>query len=72
MTLKQLMISKKIEQRQSSLVDLMLREEDFEKRSKDLETSLEEAKTEEEITVVESAIDELDKDKTDVGEKNQL
>lgn len=69
MTLKQLMISKKIEQRKSALADLMLREEDFEKRSKDLESSLEEAKTEEEISTVEGAIDDLDKEKTDVDEK---
>lgn len=69
MTLKQLMISKKIEQRNSALADLMLREEDFKKRGQDLEASLEEAKSEEEIATVESAIDELDKDKTDVAEQ---
>ncbi|MEK3955377.1 phage major capsid protein [Psychrobacillus sp. FSL K6-1464] len=69
MTLKQLMISKKIEQRQSALADLMLREEEFEKRSQDLESSLEEAKTEEEISTVEGEVDELDKEKTDVDEK---
>lgn len=69
MTLKQLMISKKIEQRNSALADLMLREEDFKKRSQDLEASLEEAKSDEEIATVESAIDDLDKDKTDVAEQ---
>lgn len=69
MTLKQLMLNKKIEQRKSSLADLMLREEDFEKRSKDLETALEEAKTEEEISTVEGEIDALDTDKADVTEK---
>lgn len=69
MTLKQLMIGKKIEQRKSALADLMLCEEEFEKRSLDLEVSLEEAQTDEEVAVVESAIDELDKDKTDVTEK---
>jgi HK97 family phage major capsid protein len=69
MTLKQLMISKKIEQRKSSLADLMIREEDFEKRSKDLETALEEAKTEEEISTVEGEVDALETDKADVAEK---
>lgn len=69
MTLKQLMIGKKIEQRKSALADLMLREEDFEKRSQELESSLEEATTDEEISTVEGAIDELDKEKTDVDEK---
>lgn len=69
MTLKQLMIAKKIEQRQSALADLMLREEDFQKRSQDLESSLEEAKTDEEISTVEGAIDDLEKEKSDVEEK---
>lgn len=69
MTLKQLMINKKIEQRKSLLADLMIREEDFQKRSKELETALEEAKTDEEISTVESEVDSLETDKADVAEK---
>lgn len=72
MTLKQLMVSKKIEQRKSALVDLMLREEEFENRSTELVTALEKAKTDEEITTVESEIDKLDNDKQDVANKKSV
>ncbi|MEK5429705.1 phage major capsid protein [Lysinibacillus sp. FSL R7-0073] len=72
MTLKQLMISKKIEQRKSTLVDLMLREEEFQNRSAELVTALEEAKTEEEISTVESQIDKLDSDKEEVTNKKSV
>lgn len=69
MALKQLMIQKKIDQRKSSLADLMLREEQFKTRSEELETALGEAKTEEEINAVEESINTLDTEKTDVEEK---
>lgn len=69
MTLKQVMISKKIEQRQSALADLLLREEGFKQRSADLEAALNEAKTDEEISTVESEINAFEADKTDVTEK---
>ncbi|MFL1998357.1 phage major capsid protein [Lysinibacillus irui] len=72
MTLKQLMVSKKIEQRKSALVDLMLCEEEFENRSTELVTALEKAKTDEEITTVESEIDKLDSDKQEVANKKSV
>ncbi|WP_336636850.1 phage major capsid protein [Lysinibacillus fusiformis] len=72
MTLKQLMVSKKIEQRKSTLVDLMLREEEFQNRSAELVTALEEAKTEEEISTVESEINKLDSDKEEVTNKKTV
>lgn len=72
MTLKQLMVSKKIEQRKSALVDLILREEEFENRSTELVTALEKAKTDEEITTVESEIDKLDSDKQEVANKKSV
>ncbi|WP_446936688.1 phage major capsid protein [Lysinibacillus fusiformis] len=72
MTLKQLMLSKKIEQRKSALVDLMLREEEFQNRSAELVTALEEAKTEEEISTVESEINKLDSDKEEVTNKKTV
>lgn len=72
MTLKQLMVSKKIEQRKSALVDLMLREEDFENRSTELVAALEKAQTDEEITTVESEIDKLDSDKQEVANKKSV
>lgn len=59
MTLRQLMINKKLEQRNSKLVDLMLREEGFKKREDDLGVSIEEAKTDEEVETVSAEIDKL-------------
>lgn len=72
MTLKQLMVSKKIEQRKSTLVDLMLREEEFQNRSAELVAALEEAKTDEEISTVESEINKLDSDKEEVASKKSV
>lgn len=73
MTLKQLMIRKKIEQRQSTLAELMIREEEIEKRSKDLEAAIDEAKTDEEIATVETETEAVEAEKTDVdGKKGAL
>jgi len=69
MALKQLMISKKIEQRKSALTELLTQEVGFNTRSSELETSIEEAKTDEEIAVVEEEITRLDADKADLDEK---
>lgn len=68
MALKQLMIQKKIDQRNSSLADLMLREEGFKTRSEELEAALGEAKTDEEINTVEESINVLDTEKAGVEE----
>lgn len=73
MTLRQLMIRKKIEQRQSTLAELMIREEDVQKRSKDLETAIDEAKTDEEIAAVEEEAGAIETEQTEIdGEKSAL
>jgi HK97 family phage major capsid protein len=69
MSLKQLMLSKKIEQRKSTLAELIIQEEGFVTRSKELEAALGEAKTDEEINTVEESITALETEQTDVEEK---
>ncbi|NOW86771.1 HK97 family phage major capsid protein [Clostridium beijerinckii] len=73
MALRQLMISKKIQQRKSSLDELLTQEADLNKRAADLETAIEEAKTDEEIATVEEAISTLDTEKEELeGKKTTL
>lgn len=67
--LKQLMITKKIEQRKSELADLLIKDEEFEKRSQDLEVLIEEARTDEEIKVVEEEIEKLEKEKQEHSDR---
>jgi HK97 family phage major capsid protein len=69
MAIRQLMISKKIGQRKSSLAELLTQEEAFRTRSAELEKALEEAKTDEEIAAVEEEVDKLEKEQTDLDEK---
>ncbi|UZQ51593.1 phage major capsid protein [Clostridium kluyveri] len=69
MAIKQLMISKKIEQRKSALAELLKTETDLNKRAADLEQSIEEAKTDEEIAAVEEETNKLDNDKTEFDKK---
>lgn len=69
MALRQLMISKKIEQRKASLAELQTQEESLNTRSAELESAIDEAKTDEEIAVVEGEIEKLDADKAEVEEK---
>ncbi|MDM8151641.1 phage major capsid protein [Priestia megaterium] len=69
MALRQIMLAKKIEQRKSSLADLLLQEEDFTTRSKELEKAIEEAATDEEIQTVEESITELDAEKEEHEQK---
>ncbi|WP_186578049.1 phage major capsid protein [Aquibacillus kalidii] len=66
MALRQLTISRKIEQRKNTLTELLSKEEEFTTRSQELETSLEEAKTDEEIAVVEEAVTKFE------GEQEQF
>lgn len=73
MALRQLMISKKIQQRKSSLEELLTQEADLNKRAADLEKSIEEAATDEEITTVDEAISTLDTEKEELeGKKATL
>lgn len=69
MAIRQLMLSKKIEQRKANLTELLKTGHDLDKRASDLEKSIEEAKTDEEIAAVEEETDKLDKDKADFDEK---
>ncbi|TDL34572.1 phage major capsid protein [Jeotgalibacillus sp. S-D1] len=69
MALKQLMLAKKIDQRKSSLAELITNEEGLNKRSSDLESSIEEAQTEEEVKVVEEEIEKLEGEKSEHDEK---
>lgn len=67
--LKQLMLSKKIEQRKAELNELLEQEKTFKTRSEELELSIEEAKTDEEIAVVDGEIEKLDAEKVKLDEK---
>lgn len=67
--LRQLMLSKKIEQRKASLAELLIEEEGFNTRSAQLEAAIEEATTEEEIATVEEEVSKLDSEKAVFAEK---
>lgn len=70
MALKQLMLSKKIEQRKAALAELTKTKDALDKRAKDLETSIGEAKTDEEIAAVDEETTKLEADQKDFDEKN--
>ncbi len=67
--LKQLMLSKKIEQAREILEGYTEEEEKFATRSEELEGAIEEAETDEEIETVEDEIDKLAKDKEELEKK---
>lgn len=69
MALKQLMISKKIEQRKASLVELVSKEESLNTRAAELEAAIGEAQTDEEIAVVEESVEQLDAERAELEEK---
>ncbi len=69
MALKQLMLSKKIEQRKASLTELVTQEEGLKTRAAELETAIGEAKSDEEMAAVEEEVSKLDADKEDLEEK---
>ena len=62
MALKQLKLNIELKQKRSALAALMAKQADFKKRAEQLEKSLEEAETEEDINIVKNAIDELEKE----------
>jgi len=73
MALRQLMLSKKIEQRKASLAELVAKEDEFKTRSEGLEAAIDEAQTDEEIALVEGEITKLDEDRADIeGKKGKL
>lgn len=69
MAIRQLMLSKKIEQRKSSLAELQTQQEGLTTRSAELEKALEEAKTDEEIAAVEEEVNKLESEQSDLNEK---
>lgn len=69
MALKQLMLAKKISQRKSLLEELLKLDEGYTTRSAELEQSVEEAKTDEEVATVEEEINTLETEKVAHDEK---
>lgn len=69
MALKQLMLSKNIEQRKAELVGLQEQETVLKTRAAELEAAIEEAQTDEEIALVDEEINKLDTDKDALEEK---
>lgn len=63
------MISKKIEQRKNDLAELLIQEEELQKRSEELESAATEAQTEEELAVVEEEVEKLEAQKVELEQK---
>lgn len=68
MALRQIMLSRKIEQKKNELAALREKDADFQTRETDLEKSIEEAQTEEEQTAVEEEIEKFETEKTEHDE----
>lgn len=69
MALRQLMLSKKIEQRKAALAEIQEQETALQKREADLEAAIDEAKTEEEIKATEEEADKIETEKKAINEK---
>lgn len=67
--LKQLVISKKIEQRKNALAELLIQEEEIQKRSEELEAAANDAQTDEEIAVLEQEVEKLETQKGELEQK---
>ena len=67
--LKQLMISKKIEQRKAVLAELEEQERGLETRAEQIEAALAEAQTDEEITAVEEEVSKIETEKEEHKQK---
>lgn len=67
--LRQLVISKKIEQRKNALAELLIKEEDLQTRSDEIEKMANEANTDEEISAVEEEVTKLEAQKSELEEK---
>ena len=65
MALKALMLKKKIDTRRKALDELLKKDADFDKRSAELQRSINEAETDEEMEVVREAVDSYEKEKAD-------
>src|SRR5690554_981375 len=69
--LKQLMLQRKIDKAKEELTELRNKDEVFKTRSEGLETAINEAETEEEITTVESKVEKLEEEKKEHDEVKQ-
>ena len=67
--LRQLVISKKIEQARQLLNSYLEEEQKLKTRGEELEKAIEEAQTEEEINLVEEEVNKLEQEKTELEEK---
>jgi len=69
LALRQLLISKKIEQRKNALAELLIQEEELQKRSETLEAAATEAQTDEELAAVEEEVGKLEAQKGELEQK---
>jgi HK97 family phage major capsid protein len=67
--LKQLMLQRKIDAANEALAELLVTEDDLRTRSTELETAIEEAKTDEEIAAVGTEVDKLEGEQADLTQK---
>jgi HK97 family phage major capsid protein len=63
------LLAKKIEQRKNALAELLVQEEELQKRSETLETAASEAQTDEDISAVEEEVEKLEAQKAELDEK---
>jgi HK97 family phage major capsid protein len=69
MALKQLMLRKKLEQRKAALDELLKKDDELAIRSSELEQSIVEAESDEEVSTVEGEIEKLETEKSEHAEK---
>jgi HK97 family phage major capsid protein len=69
LALRQLLISKKIEQRKNALAELLIQEEELQTRSAELEADATEAQTDEELAAVEEEVGKLEAQKGELEQK---
>jgi HK97 family phage major capsid protein len=69
LALRQLLISKKVEQRKNALAELLIQEEELQKRSEALEAAATEAQTDEELAAVEEEVGKLEAQKGELEQK---
>lgn len=72
MAVKQLMLRKKIEQRQTSLSELFAQEEALKLRSEQAEAALEEAEGDEQLTAVEEEVNAIEAEQAQLNEKKTV
>ena len=68
MALKQIMLSRKIEQKKNELTALREKDDDFQTREEDLEKAIEEAQSEDEQKAVEEEVEKFDTEKSEHDE----